>query len=61
MGGTGVGAPLLRRVIEALPAVRERVPDLRMIAVAGPRIDPAACPAPPGSRSGATYTSSTAS
>jgi pimeloyl-ACP methyl ester carboxylesterase/predicted glycosyltransferase len=46
VGGTGVGAPLLRRVIEALPAMRERVPDLRMIAVAGPRID--ACELPRG-------------
>ena len=44
MGGTGVGAPLLRRVIDALPAMRERVPDLRMIAVAGPRIDAADLP-----------------
>ena len=44
VGGTGVGAPLLRRVIDALPAMRERVPDLRMIAVAGPRIDPAELP-----------------
>ena len=44
VGGTAVGAPLLRRVIEALPALRERVPDLRMIAVAGPRIDPADLP-----------------
>jgi pimeloyl-ACP methyl ester carboxylesterase/predicted glycosyltransferase len=39
VGGTAVGAPLLRRVVEALPALRRRVPDLRMIAVAGPRID----------------------
>ena len=39
VGGTAVGAPLLRRVVEALPALRQRVPDLRMIAVAGPRID----------------------
>jgi pimeloyl-ACP methyl ester carboxylesterase/predicted glycosyltransferase len=44
VGGTGVGAPLLRRLIDALPAVRERVPDLRMIAVAGPRIDVAGLP-----------------
>jgi pimeloyl-ACP methyl ester carboxylesterase/predicted glycosyltransferase len=44
VGGTSVGAPLLRRVIGALPAIRERVPDLRMIAVAGPRIDAAELP-----------------
>jgi UDP-N-acetylglucosamine:LPS N-acetylglucosamine transferase len=39
-----VGAHLLRRVIEAFPAAKERVPDLRMIVVAGPRIDPAGLP-----------------
>src|SRR3954454_8280560 len=44
VGGSGVGAPLLRRVIEALPLLRERVPGLRTVAVAGPRIDPAALP-----------------
>ena len=44
VGGTAVGAPLLRRVIGALPAMRERVPDLRMVAVAGPRIDAADLP-----------------
>ncbi len=44
VGGSGVGAPLLRRVIEALPLARERVPGLRTVAVAGPRIDPATLP-----------------
>ncbi len=44
VGGSGVGAPLLHRVIESLPRAREQVPDLRMIAVAGPRIDPASLP-----------------
>ena len=44
VGGSGVGAPLLRRVIEALPLARERVPGLRTVAVAGPRIDPAGLP-----------------
>ncbi len=44
VGGSGVGAPLLRRVIEALPPARERVPGLRTVAVAGPRIDPASLP-----------------
>jgi predicted glycosyltransferase len=41
VGGSGVGGDLLRRVIAAFPAAKERVPDLRMIVVAGPRIDPA--------------------
>jgi predicted glycosyltransferase len=44
VGGSGVGAHLLRRVIDAFPEAKERVPDLRMIVVAGPRIDPAALP-----------------
>jgi predicted glycosyltransferase len=48
VGGSGVGAPLLRRVIEALPAARERVPGLRTVAVTGPRIDPASLPAVDG-------------
>jgi pimeloyl-ACP methyl ester carboxylesterase/predicted glycosyltransferase len=45
VGGSGVGADLLRRVIDAFPQARRRVPSLRMIAVAGPRIDPATLPA----------------
>ena len=39
-----MGAPLLQRVIDALPEARERVPGLRMLAVAGPRIDPDSLP-----------------
>ena len=41
VGGSAVGTPLLRRVIAAFPQAKEQVPDLRMIVVAGPRIDPA--------------------
>jgi pimeloyl-ACP methyl ester carboxylesterase/predicted glycosyltransferase len=44
VGGSGVGAHLLRRVIDGFPKARERVPQLRMIVVAGPRIDPASLP-----------------
>ncbi len=44
VGGTGVGADLLRRVIEAFPAARRLVPELRMVIVTGPRIDPATLP-----------------
>jgi predicted glycosyltransferase len=44
VGGSGVGESLLRRVIEAHPLARERVPELRTIVVAGPRIDPATLP-----------------
>jgi predicted glycosyltransferase len=39
VGGSGVGIHLLRRIIEAFPTIRRRVPELRMVAVAGPRID----------------------
>jgi pimeloyl-ACP methyl ester carboxylesterase len=41
VGGSGVGGDLLRRVIAAYPEAKERVPELRMVVVAGPRIDPA--------------------
>ena len=44
VGGSGVGEHLLRRVIEAYPAAKAQVPELRMIVVAGPRIDPATLP-----------------
>jgi pimeloyl-ACP methyl ester carboxylesterase/predicted glycosyltransferase len=48
VGGSGVGADLLRRVIAAFPQAKERVPELRMIVVAGPRIDPASLPSHAG-------------
>jgi predicted glycosyltransferase len=40
VGGSGVGTDLLRRVTAAFPAVKRLVPELRMIVVTGPRIDP---------------------
>jgi pimeloyl-ACP methyl ester carboxylesterase/predicted glycosyltransferase len=48
VGGSGVGAHLLRKVIASFPEAKERVPDLRMVVVAGPRIDPASLPIPDG-------------
>jgi predicted glycosyltransferase len=48
VGGSGVGSHLLRRAIAAYPAARARVPGLRMIVVAGPRIDVASLPAVAG-------------
>lgn len=48
VGGSGVGGHLLDRVIAAFPEARRRVPSLRMIVVAGPRIDPATLPAHEG-------------
>ncbi len=44
VGGSGVGEALLRRVIAAYPEAKRAVPELRMIVVAGPRIDPASLP-----------------
>jgi pimeloyl-ACP methyl ester carboxylesterase/predicted glycosyltransferase len=41
VGGSGVGESLLRKVADAFPLARQQVGDLRMMAVAGPRIDPA--------------------
>ena len=48
VGGSGVGEDLLRRVIDAFPEAARRVDGLRMIVVAGPRIDPATLPARDG-------------
>jgi pimeloyl-ACP methyl ester carboxylesterase/predicted glycosyltransferase len=44
VGGSGVGSALLHRLIESLDEARSRMPGLRMIAVAGPRIDPQSLP-----------------
>jgi pimeloyl-ACP methyl ester carboxylesterase/predicted glycosyltransferase len=44
VGGSGVGGDLLRRVITSFPEAKRLVPELRMIVVAGPRIDPASLP-----------------
>ena len=48
VGGSGVGVPLIRRILQAYPIARQRLPDLRMIVVAGPRIDPRSLVVPPG-------------
>ena len=48
VGGSGVGGRLLQRVITAFPEAKRLVPELRMIVVAGPRIDPASLPAREG-------------
>jgi len=48
VGGSGVGLPLLRRVIDAAPIARRRLPGLRVVVVTGPRIDPSRLPAAPG-------------
>lgn len=48
VGGSGVGDSLLRKIIASFPEASRRVPGLRMIVVAGPRIDPAALTVPAG-------------
>lgn len=48
VGGSGVGSHLIRRILDAWPTVRARLPYLRMVLVAGPRIDPASLNAPSG-------------
>jgi predicted glycosyltransferase len=48
VGGSGVGAHLIRRIVGSYPLVEERVPELRMIVIAGPRIDPQMLQAPVG-------------
>src|ERR687897_971997 len=48
VGGSGVGGDLLRRVIASFQDAKRQVPELRMIVVAGPRIDPDSLPQPDG-------------
>ncbi len=48
VGGSGVGEHLLARVIAAYPQARRLVPGLRMIVVAGPRINPDTLPTADG-------------
>jgi predicted glycosyltransferase len=48
VGGSGVGTHLLRRTIASFPEAKRLVPGLRMIVVAGPRIDPRSLPAADG-------------
>ena len=44
VGGSGVGRALIEKVIEAFPLARRVMPDLRMLVVAGPRIEPDSLP-----------------
>ncbi len=41
VGGSGVGGHLIRRILQAYPLAKARLPELRMIVVTGPRLDPA--------------------
>jgi len=44
VGGTSVGASLLHRIVTSYPAMREVVPNLRLVVVCGPRIEPGRLP-----------------
>ncbi len=48
VGGSGVGAALLQRVLAAVPLIRRLLPELHFVVVCGPRIDPASLPHPAG-------------
>ncbi|HEY7225158.1 MAG TPA: alpha/beta fold hydrolase [Micromonosporaceae bacterium] len=48
VGGSGVGSNLLHRVVASYDEAARRVPGLRMVVVAGPRIDPGSVPSRPG-------------
>ncbi|MFD4638031.1 alpha/beta fold hydrolase [Lentzea sp. NPDC058436] len=48
VGGSGAGESLLRRVLDAVPAARRKVPGLRFLVVTGPRIDPDSLPSQDG-------------
>ena len=47
VGGSGVGEPLIRRILSALPILGRSHPELRTVVVAGPRLDPGRFPALP--------------
>ncbi|WP_141012839.1 alpha/beta hydrolase [Nocardioides sambongensis] len=48
VGGSGVGAPLLRRVVAAHAEAGRHIDGLRMVVVTGPRIPPESLDVPPG-------------
>jgi predicted glycosyltransferase len=48
VGGSGVGAHLIQRILLSYPLVARKIPGLRMIVVAGPRIDQSRFDVPAG-------------
>ena len=48
VGGSAVGGHLIRRILQSYPIVRSKLPELRLILVAGPRLDPLSLKAPSG-------------
>ena len=48
VGGSSVGVHLIRRILKSYSIAQPKLPELRMIVVAGPRIDPHSLNAPAG-------------
>ncbi|MEM9435161.1 MAG: alpha/beta fold hydrolase [Pseudomonadota bacterium] len=48
VGGSGVGASLINRILAAYSAAKAKIPELRMIVVTGPRLNPLQFNAPEG-------------
>lgn len=48
VGGSSVGSTLIRRILDAYPIAKRRLPALRMIVVCGPRLDPDSFDLPDG-------------
>jgi predicted glycosyltransferase len=48
VGGSGVGGALIRRILAAYPIAKRQLPELRMVVVTGPRLDPARFVMPAG-------------
>jgi predicted glycosyltransferase len=48
VGGSAVGSHLMQRIVQSYPLARRKLPELRLILVAGPRIDPLSLKAPSG-------------
>jgi len=48
VGGSGVGGALIRRILAAYPIAKGHIPELRMIVVTGPRLNPAGFDLPEG-------------
>jgi hypothetical protein len=48
VGGTSTGRHLLQRIAQAFPHMKRQLPELRLVLVAGPRMDPKDFPQLPG-------------
>jgi len=48
VGGSGVGGTLINRILDAYPIAKRYIPELRMIVVTGPRLNPGSFQLPPG-------------